>query len=140
MAVLTIRQARRTRNDAFPSYGSAVCTTSQTIFEGALVMITTATGLALNGADTASCGFVGICTKTVTAAPAGTRVYFKWGHEELMTCNATLAAIVNSSAVIFDNDGVTTAAAATNDVKVGNVTEFVSATQAWIAIRVAASI
>jgi len=135
MAVLTAMTARQTRNDALASYATYTCTTGTTIYEGSLVMVTLATGLALPGADTASCGFVGIATNTVVSAAAGTLINVKFGHEELLGANATLAAVTGSACVIFDSDLVTTAAAATNDVKVGEVVQAVGTTAAWVKIR-----
>jgi len=135
MAALTAMTARQTRNDSLASYATYTCTTGTTIYEGSLVMVTTATGLALPGADTASCTFVGIATETVTSAAAGATINVKYGHEELLGANATLAASRGAACVIFDSDLVTTAAAATNDVKVGEVVQAVSTTAAWVKIR-----
>lgn len=135
MAALTAMTARQTRNDSLASYAKYTCTTGTTIYEGSLVMVTLATGLALPGADTASCGFVGIATQTVTSAAAGATITVKFGHEELLGCSATLAAITGSACVISDSDLVTTAAAATNDVKVGEVVQAVGSTAAWVKIR-----
>ena len=135
MANLTAMTARQTRNDSLASDATYTCTTGTTIYEGSLVMVTLATGLALPGADTASCGFVGIATNTVVSATAGQTINVKYGHEELLGTNATLAAVTGSACVIFDSDLVTTAAAATNDVKVGEVVQAVGSTAAWVKIR-----
>ena len=93
MAHLTAMTARQTRNDALASYATYTCTTGATIYEGSLVMVTTATGLALRGDDTISCTFVGIATNTVISATAGQTINVKFGHEELLGTNATLAAV-----------------------------------------------
>lgn len=135
MAALTAMTARQTRNDSLASYATYTCTTGTTIYEGSLVMVTTATGLALPGADTASCTFVGIATKTVTSAAAGATINVKYGHEELLGAASSLAAVTGAACVISDSDLVTTAAAATNDVKVGEVVQAVSTTAAWVKIR-----
>ena len=135
MAALTKMTARQTRNDSLASYATYTCTTGTTIYEGSLVMVTTATGLALPGADTASCTFVGIATETVTSAAAGATINVKFGHEELLGAASSLAAVTGAACVISDSDLVTTAALGTNDVKVGEVVQAVSTTAAWVKIR-----
>jgi hypothetical protein len=140
MAALTAMTARQTRNDSLASYATYTCTTGTTIYEGSLVMVTLATGLALPGADTASCGFVGIATNTVVSAAAGQTINVKFGHEELLGAASSLAAVTGAACVISDSDLVTTAAAATNDVKVGEVVQPVSTTAAWVKIRSSATV
>jgi hypothetical protein len=140
MAALTAMTARQTRNDSLASYATYTCTTGTTIYEGSLVMVTLATGLALPGADTASCGFVGIATNTVVSAAAGQTINVKFGHEELLGAASSLAAVIGSPCVISDSDLVTTVAAGTNDVKVGEVVQPVGTTAAWVKIRGAASV
>lgn len=114
---------------------------SITIFEGALVVLN-ASGNATNAVDTASHIFVGICTNTVTngVTAGAVLVEVEYGHEELLTSSATLASVTGAPAVVTDNDSVTTVALGTNDIKVGVVTEFVSATRAWVGIRVAQTV
>lgn len=140
MAALTAMTARQTRNDSLASYATYTCTTGTTIYEGSLVMVTSATGLALPGADTASCAFVGIATETVVSAAAGQTINVKFGHEELLGAASSLAAVIGAACVISDSDLVTTAAAGTNDVKVGEVVQPVSTTAAWVKIRSAATL
>lgn len=140
MAALTAMTARQTRNDSLASYATYTCTTGTTIYEGSLVMVTSATGLALPGADTASCAFVGIATETVVSAAAGATINVKFGHEELLGANASLAAVIGAACVIHDSDLVTTVAAGTNDVKVGEVVQPVGTTAAWVKIRSAATL
>ena len=139
MAALTAMTARQTRNDALASYATYTCTTATTIYEGSLVMLTSATGLALPGADTASCVFVGIATETVTSAAAGATINVKFGHEELSAA-ATLVGVHGAAVVISDSDSVTTAALGTNDVKVGDLIQAVSTTAGWVRIRGAATL
>lgn len=141
MAILTAATSRFKRNLGTVQYAKYPMTASTTIFEGALVSLTSATGLAINAADTAGTVFVGVCTNTVTSGASGTTyVEVEYGHEELLGCNSTLAAVTGAACVVTDNDLVTTAALGTNDIKVGVVTEFVSATRAWVGIRVAQTI
>lgn len=140
MAALTAMTARQTRNDSLASYATYTCTTGTTIYEGSLVMVTAATNLALPGADTAGCTFVGIATETVTSAAAGATINVKFGHEELLGAASSLAAVTGAACVISDSDLVTTAALGTNDVKVGEVVQPVSTTAAWVKIRSAATL
>jgi len=135
MAHLTAMTARQTRNDSLASYATYTVKTGETIYEGSLVMVETATGLAERAADTASMSFVGIATNTVLSAPAGTKINVKFGHEELLATNVTLAALTGNVAVVEDSDGVTSVADGTNDCKVGEIVEVVSTTRAWIKIR-----
>ena len=103
-------------------------------------MLTSATGLALPGADTASCVFVGIATETVVSAAAGQTINVKFGHEELLSAAATLVGVHGAAVVISDSDTVTTAALGTNDVKVGDLIQAVSTTAGWVRIRGAATL
>lgn len=140
MAALTAMTARQTRNDSLASYATYTCTTGTTIYEGSLVMVTSSTNLALPGADTTGCAFVGIATETVVSAAAGQTINVKFGHEELLGANATLAAVTGAACVIHDSDLVTTVAAGTNDVKVGEVVQPIGTTAAWVKIRSAATL
>lgn len=140
MAALTKMTARQTRNDSLASYATYTCTTGTTIYEGSLVMVTSATNLAIPAADTAGCAFVGVATETVTSAAAGATINVKFGHEELLTAAATLAAVTGAVCVAVDDDSVTTVAAGTNDVKVGMIVQPVGTTAAWVQIRGAASL
>lgn len=136
MTALAAGTARPTRNDSAIKFATYVMTASKTIYEGSLVMITTADQLALPGADTASCVFVGIAAHTATSAASGTTyITVKYGHEELMTSAATLVGTVNTSVCISDSDTVDVIGTTTNDVKVGPVVEAQSTTKAWINIR-----
>lgn len=135
MTALSANTARATRNEQNASLASYTCTTGTTIYEGSLVMLTTATQLALPGADTASCTFVGIATHSVTSAAAGDIITVKFGHEELFTTASTMVGTVNTSVCISDSDTVEVIGTTTNDVKVGPVVGADSTTKAWILIR-----
>lgn len=136
MAALTAMTARQTRNDALASYASYTVDTLQNCYEGSLVMVNSS-GAARAASDTAGYAFVGIATNN---AAAGQTVNVKFGHEELLTSGSTLAAVVGAACVATDDDTVTTAALGTNDIKVGEVVQVVSATRAWVKIRSAATL
>lgn len=136
MAVITTATARKKRNNLASKYAKYTLTASKTLIEGELVMVTLATGLALNGADTASCGFVGVCTNSVASAASGTYIVeVEYDHEELFATAVDCTALVGAPAVISDNNTVTSVAGGTNDVKVGTFTEIVSTSLAWVAVR-----
>lgn len=143
MAILTAGTSRFKRNMGGVQYAKYNMTPSITIFEGALVCVTSS-NVAVNAADTAGQVFVGICTNTVTSPASGTVVVeVEYGHEELLTASSTLAAVIGAACVVTDNDSVTTAALGVNDIKVGVVTEHVAGsplTKAWVGIRVAQTV
>jgi hypothetical protein len=130
MTAITVATARRKRNINCTT--SAKYTTSQAIVEGALVSVSTSSGLALNSADQIGCKFVGIAADSVGS---GGVVTVEYGHEELLATTLNLANSGGMACTITDNNTVSTAAGTTNDVLVGEIVEAVSATSAWIAIR-----
>lgn len=141
MTVLTTSTARLHRNNAIPYFAKYTMTASTTIFEGAIVAVTSTTQAALNATDAAGIAVVGIATMTRTSAASGTTlIEVMFGHDELLQTNVTMLALVGSPAVVFDNDVVTSVAGGTNDAKVGVVKEFVSATRSWITILGVATI
>lgn len=136
MTALTAATARATRNDALPKFSTYVMTASKTIHEGALVMITSATQLALTGADTASCKFVGIATHSATSAASGTTyITVKYDYEELLATAADLTALAGISVAISDDNVVDAVGTTTNDVLVGPVVYAPSTSTAWVHIR-----
>lgn len=141
MAILTAGTSRFKRNMGGVQYAKFLMTASTTIFEGALVCVTSS-NVAVNAADTAGQVFVGICTNTITSAATGSfYVEVEYGHEELLSASSTLAAVIGAAAVVTDNDSVTTAALGTNDIKVGVVTEaLLSPNRGWVGIRVAQTV
>jgi hypothetical protein len=101
---------------------------------GAAVM-TDASGWLVNAADTASCLFQGILDKTVDntvgAAANGSkvgRVITVGAHDFVFSGTATQAT-VGLKVYAVDNQTVAVVATTTNDVLVGVVTEFISATK-----------
>lgn len=99
---------------------------------GAAVM-TNASGFLVNAADTASCLFQGILDKTVdnSAGAAGAkvgRVITDGAHDFVFSGTATQA-MVGVKVYAVDNQTVAVAATTTNDVLVGVITEFISATK-----------
>lgn len=105
---------------------------STKLVAGAAVM-TNAAGWLVNAADTASCLFQGIMDKTVdnTSGANGAkegRVITDGAHDFVFSGTATQAT-VGLKVYAVDNQTVAVAATTTNDVLVGVVTEFLSATK-----------
>lgn len=99
---------------------------------GAAVM-TNAAGYLVNAADTTGCLFQGILDKTVdnSAGAAGAkngRVITDGAHDFAFSGTATQA-MVGVKVYAVDNQTVAVAATTTNDVLVGVITEFISATK-----------
>lgn len=107
------------------------------VFQGALVSVTAATGFATNAGDTAGTKFVGVADKTARNATgaAGAKKVRVWatGVIDLVASGATQA-WVGQKVYAMDNQTVALAATATNDILVGVVTEFVSATKVFVAL------
>lgn len=131
MAALSAdRDPKRSTNES----AEIVCTTGTTIYGGSLVMTTTATGLSIPGADTASCHFAGIAKERVTVATAGQKseVYTSGCFEVVMAS----AAQTNDGATVCISDDQTVAliGTTTNDVKCGKQVAYVDATHIRICI------
>lgn len=112
-------------------------------YRGALAMFDATTGLVVKAADAAGGVLAGVVTgqKDLTALAAGEgRVeLYRHGVFELNygPANAT-DANVGDTVVIADDQTVTTAAVATNDVTVGQIVEVVSASKVRVEIKVGA--
>lgn len=125
------------RNTHAMQRGSLVAADSQTFYEGALVM-RNSSGDPVVGADTASCTFLGVCAVALTTGSSNTRrIEFEYGHEEWFRSSLTKTSI-GTNAVISDDEIVTNAATATNDVVVGEIVEaetFEGNTGVWVRVR-----
>lgn len=136
MTAITSAKGRDRRNTHALRSEDYVVASGQTIPQGALVAINTASREAYNATDAASRKFVGIAAETVVGDGVK-RIKVEFGHDELLTISANiLDSHVNSHVCVLDNDGCDTATAATNDVFVGVVRKLESATTAWIGVRV----
>lgn len=133
MAALTANAVRLTRGT--PKYGTAAVADGSTIYVGAIVMWDASAGRAIPGADSAGDHVLGIAVGaphqdgvSVTGNSGGTElVRFAYGHEAFIAANAALtAAFTGLDAVVEDDNQLTTAADATNDVRFGRVVEHTS--------------
>lgn len=132
MAALTIARNREAKG--YTKLRDYPVAAAAKIFKGAIVCLNTA-GLAVNAADTASFVVAGIAQETVdnTSGAAGDkRVVCQYDREFLFTAASITQAMVGTQMFVVDNDTVDDAAGPTNDVPVGKLTEFISATQGWV--------
>ncbi len=113
---------------------------SQVIYAGALVCID-ADGYAIPAADTAGISpVVGVATATAdnsTGADAAIDVIVEYGGAFLLDAAAGIDQTnVGRDAVVTDDQTVTDAAAATNDIRVGQILEFLDESQnkVWVNI------
>lgn len=138
MTQLSASHARNRRNTHLMREGEITGTDSQTIYQGAMVCHAAAAGTISEGADTSGMRIAGIATKDYTTSTSNTtKIKYEWGHEELMTHDGNLTnTSPGKNCCILDDATVTNAGTASNDVEAGMVTEYVSATQVWVAIGV----
>lgn len=106
--------------------------------EGALVSVNAA-GYAVNATDTANDVVVGIADETVdnSAGSAGDKSIKvrRTGVYSFVFSGTATIADVNSLVYAVDNQTVALAATTTNDVLVGRIVEFVTATKVRVDIR-----
>jgi len=126
MAALTANRARATRNTGRMSKGSGVGVDSDEFYEGQLVCFN-GSGKIAPAADSAGFRIAGVCTKRVTTGASNTtEIEFEFGHEEWFEHASIANADYGANCVVSDDQIVTDAATATNDVEVGIVTEIES--------------
>lgn len=112
-------------------------------YRGALAIFDATTGLVVKGADAAGGGLAGVVTGEVDltslAAGAGRVELYREGvFEVTYGPGGATDANVGDTVVIADDQTVTTAGVATNDVVAGQIVEVVSATKVRIQIKVGA--
>lgn len=122
MTALAANRERFTRG-RMPTRGSGVGASSKEFYEGQLVAFDTS-GKIAPAADTAGFRIAGVALKRQTTGGSNTvEVEFEWGHEEWFPSTGPTAADLQSHAMVSDDNNVTDAATATNDVEVGLITE-----------------
>lgn len=111
---------------------------AEKIWEGALVMVNAA-GYAVNATDTAGGVIAGIADETVdnSAGSVGDKSIKlrRKGIFEFVFGGTATIADVNTLVYVVDNQTVDLAAATTNDVLVGRIVEFVTATKVRVDIN-----
>jgi hypothetical protein len=132
MAALT-DDRRIKREDA--GVNSAPVAASTTIYKGALVCYNS-NGYAVPAADTAGFVFAGVAREQVDNSAGGNGdddVELWTGDVYQFDCSGFTAADVGKSVYAVDDQTVALAATTTNDIKVGTVARFISATK--VAVR-----
>lgn len=119
MAALTANRRRYRRGVARKGY--AVGADSMQFYEGQLVVFDTA-GKLRPAADTSGFRIAGVATKKESTGASNTReIEFEFGHEEWFPITGITAADKQAMGMVADDNTVTDAATATNDVEVGLV-------------------
>lgn len=134
MAALTADKNRRSRGSArhlsLPVDGGSV------IYKGAIVAID-ANGYAIPASDAAGLQVAGIAYEKVdnsAGANGAKRVRVEFDAEFLMDCASITQAMVGDLMEVVDDQTVDDAAGAgtVNNINLGRLTEFVSATSGWV--------
>jgi predicted RecA/RadA family phage recombinase len=108
---------------------------SKTIYQGSMVSIVGASGLAQASADAASDIFAGIAVEQAVSAASGTTYVkvFTEGVFRLLAASIEQADV--GKAITVSDDQTVTDSASTNDIPVGILVEYVAATDGWVHIR-----
>lgn len=134
MAALTAERNTRTKATAAVRTNSGGVAAATTIWLGALIAVNAA-GFIVPASDTAALKVVGIANETVVnagAAGAKSVVYQTGLVVELENAGgAIVQASMHRTCVVADDQSVTTAAVATNDIVAGVVQGFTS-TKVWV--------
>ncbi len=108
--------------------------TGTTIYKGAIVAVTAATGYARPAADVAGLKVVGVAMEqSVNAGADGARRVLVACGAAFKLATALTQAAVSSTVVVADDQTVTSAAVAVNDIPVGMMEEL-DGTSAWVYI------
>lgn len=123
MAALTANRKRYTRNVHQAKLGSAVGVDSEEFYEGQGVCSNA--GEAAAAADTSGFRTLGVSIKRASTGSSNTaRIEFEFGHEEWFPQDGNIAAgDVGANAIWLDDNTLTDAGTATNDVEAGRITE-----------------
>lgn len=123
MAVLTDDKQRRVAGEETKILVELTGADSTTFYAGALIGVNSS-GRAVNASDAASVFILGVCReRLVTGASNTLPVKCERGHLEWLPINSTniTAASIGRNACVFDNNMITNAATATNDMVIGTV-------------------
>jgi hypothetical protein len=142
MTALAANRERRTRGEA-AKVTRITPANSQQFYEGGLVAAN-ASGLGAPAADTASFRVAGVApNKLLSAASSPAQIELEWGHEEWFPVDSALQTAAATStfknAIVADDNTLTNAATATNDVPVGIIVEFEAikgVNGAWVRVGV----
>lgn len=125
MAALTADKKRTVQGE--PIGSKFLVAASETLYTGAIVFAD-ATGYAEAGTDTSGLVLLGICAEQVdnsSGSDGDLSVICERGHIERLAHSSLTQADMGKNVVLSDDQTVTDAAGATNDVKVGTLVGFV---------------
>lgn len=125
----TNRDNRVTEQEAIPVAASAH------IYKGGLVAVVVASGYATPGADTAGLRIVGVAENEAnnsSGASGDVSVPVRRNRVEKFACASATQAWVGNLVYAVDDNTVALAATTTNDIVVGTVVKFESATAVWV--------
>lgn len=108
--------------------------TATTIYKGSLVTID-ANGFAIAGADTASTTCIGVATEQVVNSGASGAKWIRVqtsGCAKLVFENTLVQADVGNWVYVKDSGAASHATGPTNDIPVGVLMEYISATSGWV--------
>ena len=126
MAALTANRVRHVRGVHKPELVTITGIDSEEFYEGAMANYAAAASKVNAAADTASQRFAGVvATRLTTAASNTLKVEMERGHQEWFAHDGNLGAgDEGKNAIILDDQTLTNAATATNDVPAGEIVEF----------------
>lgn len=136
MAALSAAANRKSRNRQAVKYATYTVATGATVYNGSLCAIVKTTGRVTPASAATNRRIVGIAMETKTA---GNPVRIEWSAEWAFNPDTTLTKGYTGCnvAASTDNDVITMSGAGTAAVRVrvGEMIQWVSTSEAWIAIR-----
>lgn len=147
---LTADRERRTKNPELMKRRTATTGGAFTGFKGSIVMVNSS-GAIVVGADTAGARALGVLPAATESSPgvrgavaSGTVITYECGQTEwLPIAEGTFGGtVVGLDACIYDDGGITTGTAATNDVRLGRIEALETingVAGAWVAIGIFAT-
>lgn len=125
MAALTANRKRHVRNPTNMRTIQITGVDSDEFYEGGIISWSAAASTVVPGSDTASERGFAVCAERKTTAGSNTiKIKLEWGHSEWFAHTGLAAGQEWKDAVISDDQTVTDAAAASNDIPFGTIEEF----------------
>jgi hypothetical protein len=113
---------------------------STTIYAGSLVCVD-GNGLALPAADTSGYNFVGVADEQVTSAASGSYyIRVRTGGDIKLPAVSIAQTMIGDVMYVVDSSDFDDSAGVSNNVQIGTLTQYVSATEGWVDILSATSV
>lgn len=140
MTALAANKTRRIRSVGSMRVGELTGVDSDEFYEGGLVSHNNS-GRVAPSSDTANHKIAGVAVRRQTTGSSNTdKVRFEWGHEEWFPQDGNLGnAALGLDACILDDQTLTNAGTATNDIRAGKIVELETiggVAGAWIVVGV----